>query len=170
MLKPWFIDPNGRDRREWFNRASKHCEFATRPDWMPHLTLRDVTWQDGAPPFIGWWLTKSSVALWDAPDWRWWDGQHWSFAKSAHLDVLPAVNPNYQLDAGNVRWCLYWPERARVPRLPPGWIFTVGGKLPKEAAQHHFVDAVAWGSGVISFSAQWHELRYRAVSAWRPAQ
>jgi hypothetical protein len=169
MLKPWFIDPSAVDRSKWFERASKHCEFATRPSWMPHLTLLDVTLQDGAPPFVGWWLTKI-IKFGGAPLWRWWDGKHWSLSYTENSQVhTQTIIGTVAADKG-VMWCLYWPERARVPRLPPGWIFTAGDKLPKEALGHTAIDLVLASGVVRRGMAPKHWRSCRGVLAWGPAQ
>lgn len=101
------------------------------------MDTNNLDWNDGPPPFIGWW--QASAAM-DAEEWRWWDGVVWSCTATADMEtseVLESANvPN--MDVG-VQWTWYWPENARVPRQFPegfgGWLHPSGVLMTKAQLQ-----------------------------------
>ena len=79
-------------------------------------------WYDGVPPHIGWWNTQLEIVY----AWRWWDGVRWSRAVAPTLTADEAaarvMSPNSNAPAWvqkQIQWNHYWPEGARVPRIPP---------------------------------------------------
>lgn len=93
---------------------------------MNHSTI--FTFHNGPPPFPGWWYTSSGIDnewRW----WRWWDGESWSFGVSVGDDGIKAaetaMNKVYHTIAKCIKWCDYWPEDARCPRLNPGYSSTM---------------------------------------------
>ena len=87
---------------------------------IPKMVKRnDRVWFSGPPPFPGWWNASTDYHL---HVWRWWDGTKWSlgcanFKTGKHAGAC-ALRPARHAKA--VFWTKYWPEGARVPRLPPG--------------------------------------------------
>lgn len=75
-----------------------------------------ATFNPGAPPAIGWWLTlnPSSRVL----GWRWWNGMVWSVtcnpintaAQAAHCAACSTMYSQV------IEWSDYYPTDARVPR------------------------------------------------------
>jgi hypothetical protein len=90
--------------------------------------LAEIEWRSGSPPHAGWWLCREEKSI--TPTWRWWNGQTWSFW------VLPTESSFFVSDMAKrpsfiegIRWCYYWPENARVPRIDPDtWEITGGVK------------------------------------------
>lgn len=80
-------------------------------------TKQNRVWHDGPPPHVGWW---NASALRDKDMWRWWDGDHWSWALASF-----ATGDEVKRDAERqstcigIQWNDYWPANARVPRLAP---------------------------------------------------
>lgn len=85
---------------------------------MTHSEVKSRNWQTGRPPYIGWW-NASKCELLDV--WRWWDGKGWSVGvldscTAAHAAELTVYPDKFHRD---IKWCAYWPEHARVKRVPP---------------------------------------------------
>lgn len=83
------------------------------------------TWNDGPPPYAGWWnarVTYRGISRSDA--WGWWDGKVWSTFTDEQSTPADAALAASQIGAqdgacGHVQWSDYYPEGARVPRIAP---------------------------------------------------
>jgi len=77
-----------------------------------------TVWLDGPPPHVGWWNASLNR---EADNWRWWDGNVWSFP------AFPTSNMRWVVDAARMRShskeavqrTHYYPANARVPRVAP---------------------------------------------------
>jgi len=74
----------------------------------------------GPPPFVGWW--NAFIETPGRDKWRFWDGAGWSFLlrPSSSVEQVGSL-AGYRTSASKssqVRWTWYYPENARVPRLP----------------------------------------------------
>lgn len=82
-----------------------------------NLPLKIRLWHSGPPPHVGWWQASSGRST---RTWRWWNGECWSIVAfpDEDLDSVAwcAATPTQSL---NMEWTTYWPEGARVPRVPP---------------------------------------------------
>lgn len=79
------------------------------------------SWNEGAPPFPGWWNAHFNPSDANALDlWRWWDGKRWSMAYRGNGSMNSDVEPERALKLYNaIKWNDRWPEGARVPRMIP---------------------------------------------------
>lgn len=80
-----------------------------------------MKWNKGAPPHIGWWLSK--VLDSNVQRWRWFDGRDWSMGveDSARNDFAGsyAIRTAGAWLVDEVFWSDYYPKNARVPRINP---------------------------------------------------
>lgn len=79
-------------------------------------TAKNLVWNKGAPPHVGWW----NASNYRAPNaWRWWNGQRWSrVVYGASSDVRVEVQAARPAPVqSRIEWTDYWPEGARVVRL-----------------------------------------------------
>lgn len=81
--------------------------------------MTNIKWNDGPPPFVGWWRTR--LADYGFEDfWRWWDGEQWStlaFNSDSANAAATYARIKTKFPISQIQWCDYWPENARVPRL-----------------------------------------------------
>ena len=85
-----------------------------------HINKLKQSWQDGPPPHVGWWLCFTQGR--EIAEWRWWEGSFWGL-DTYDTDPIDLVT-RYAAEETNInpkkiRWCHYWPENARVPRMNP---------------------------------------------------
>ena len=76
-------------------------------------------WNKGKPPHVGWW---NANVMQSSELWRYWDGSgFWSQPVNSKDDLSEVESQAYQKVSGNdgIKWCHYWPENARVPRINP---------------------------------------------------
>ena len=74
----------------------------------------------GPPPFVGWW--NAFIETPGRDKWRFWDGVSWSLVlrPSSSIEQVGRLS-GYRISTSRsrgVRWTWYYPENARVPRLP----------------------------------------------------
>jgi hypothetical protein len=69
-------------------------------------------WNDGHPPFIGWW---NASIYYDLTCWRWWNGVEWSVGNYRGCELIFAEATGRTSE--NIKWTDYWPKNARVPRI-----------------------------------------------------
>jgi hypothetical protein len=83
-----------------------------------------MTFNSGAPPGIGWWLTKrvilsgSTIAGYSLM-WRWWDQVRWSVPVEQDASAEKAAfnaSMHAIVDNSSVEWSNHYPENARIPR------------------------------------------------------
>ena len=83
--------------------------------------MSEIKWHSGPPPHVGWWRVKPSWKR--VPSWRWWDGNEWSLSVTSKASPMIAeIVAGVEADATyakTIKWCDYWPENARVPRIDP---------------------------------------------------
>jgi hypothetical protein len=79
-----------------------------------------MKWNKGAPPSIGWWPTKHyEKASADYVDYRWWDGECWSWAAFAHEPADKAARWAAKRETMHmdIEWAdrpKDWPERSKT--------------------------------------------------------
>lgn len=82
------------------------------------MTTNPFEMHSGQPPHVGWWCVSE-----DGKKWRWWDGVVWSFFISdSYSSEIASQYASYKRELAkqsDIRWCHYWPENARVPRVDP---------------------------------------------------
>lgn len=78
-------------------------------------------WNEGAPPFPGWWNAHFNPSYKGALDvWRWWDGTRWSATYTPVARIEGATYPHAtKWEQERIRWNDRWPDGARVPRMIP---------------------------------------------------
>ena len=81
--------------------------------------MKNLVWFPGAPPHVGWWLTKYQGSEYES--WRWWGGHEWSigFGENTPSGVVSRDVDHEAIAQEPVRWSTYYPENPRVPRLDP---------------------------------------------------
>lgn len=79
------------------------------------------SWNEGPPPFPGWWNAHFNPSDANAFDlWRWWDGKRWSMAYRCNGSMNSDVEPERSFKLHNaIKWTDRWPDGARVPRMIP---------------------------------------------------
>jgi hypothetical protein len=78
-------------------------------------------WHLGSPPHIGWW--NASVGH-NTGVWRWWNGSRWSLGvHETQSSGAAASHAKHKAYGDNplqvIRWRMYYPANARVPRINP---------------------------------------------------
>lgn len=83
-------------------------------------------WNEGPPPFPGWWNAHFNPSYKGAPDvWRWWDGKCWSVGNlGCRAQSIIPVTERLWMNKRNrphydIKWNDRWPKGARVPRMIP---------------------------------------------------
>ncbi|CAB4198265.1 hypothetical protein UFOVP1309_65 [uncultured Caudovirales phage] len=83
-------------------------------------------WHTGKPPHIGWW--NASLCR-DNTIWRWWNGSNWSreiVKTETEVNAYASVPSIYSEKL--IKWTIYCPKNARVPRINPETGEVTGGK------------------------------------------
>ena len=84
-------------------------------------------WNEGPPPFPGWWNAHYSQSDAETLEiWRWWNGERWSCIAKSDFDAksacmraaIPVHSSQTRLHVA-IKWNDRWPVGARVPRLIP---------------------------------------------------
>ena len=78
-------------------------------------------WKSGPPPHVGWWMCKDTSTF-QGEMWRWWAGKNWSYPASEYdgeVLLLTCARSRAMFRNDEIKWCDYWPEDARVPRVKP---------------------------------------------------
>ena len=75
-------------------------------------------WHKGPPPSIGWWPTRHYEQILTA-DYRWWDGEVWSWPAFAHESATKAAHwaAKKELGRNDIEWTdrpKDWPERSKT--------------------------------------------------------
>ena len=80
--------------------------------------MTKIKWHSGPPLHVGWWRVESGWRR--VPSWRWWNGNEWSLsATSRDSPQVAGRAAGIAVCNTTIRWCDYWPENARVPRIDP---------------------------------------------------
>lgn len=124
------IDPEVGVRLQHKMARMFSCSYIDPATCLPTPTMtfgssdEFQVWNEGAPPFPGWWNAHYNLSdTYVLEMWRWWDGEQWSPASHSSNK-----NPNIN-DRGfkakrpdlykAIKWNDRWPVGARVPRLIP---------------------------------------------------
>ena len=87
-------------------------------------TKENRVWHDGAPPHVGWWNVCSHS---ENDNWRFFNGKYWSMVVSDNFTVKnigDCLNDDFSMNywrvgETDIKWCDYYPDNARVPRIDP---------------------------------------------------
>jgi hypothetical protein len=103
------------------NRSAFGGRLDKRKLWRCATCIEKMTniWKKGPPPSIGWWPTKHYKQILVA-DYRWWNGEFWSWAAFAHESADKAARwaaKRETMHMDNIEWAdrpADWPERSKT--------------------------------------------------------